>query len=199
MFHLSETLTELSESQSHPYQDEAELRGYCSDRRNTINNNNEVVETDAPRTESRSSNRYPLSVESYDSEEWTGDEDELLTPPHNTSDPAASLGHSRTLSMPDMGNKDLNVNHQHSHSDINPDGKHMQARHEALQKLATFFHAPKPVEPAKSSTETVTGPTLVKQEAAPQPKVDLNVTPDIDPDDLLLLPPPDLYADLDVE
>ncbi|KAM7012937.1 uncharacterized protein LKV04_000441 [Tautogolabrus adspersus] len=87
-----------------------------------------------------------------DSEEWTGDEDEPVSPHTNTTDPLASLGHSRTLSMPDMGNKDLNVIHQHSHSDINPDGTQVQARHEALQKLATFFHSPKPVEPAASST-----------------------------------------------
>ncbi|CAJ1060115.1 FYN-binding protein 1-like [Xyrichtys novacula] len=151
-------------------------------RKTNINNNN-VVEPEAPRAESRSSNHYPLSAESFtdDSEEWTGDDDELMTPPPNVTDPLASLGHTRTLSMPDMGNKELNVNHQHSHSDINPDGTHDQARHEALQKLATFFHSPKPVEPA----------------ARPEADSDQTQEPGFDP--TFILPPPELYADLTVE
>lgn len=101
--------------------------------------------------------------------------------------------------MPDMGNKELNVNHQHSYSDINPDGTHVQARHEALQKLATFFHAPKPVEPAASSAEPEPGPAPVREEAAALPEADMKQEQDFDQNDLFILPPPDLYADLTVE
>ncbi|XP_074523763.1 uncharacterized protein LOC141788681 [Halichoeres trimaculatus] len=170
-------------------------------RKTNNNNNNEVVETEMTRTGSRSSNHYPLSAESFtdDSEEWTGDDDEPLTPPPNPTNPQAIPAHTRTLSMPDMGIKELNVNHQHSHSDINPDGTYDQARHEALQKLATFFHAPKPVEPAASSTEPETGPALLREEAAALPDAGVKQDMDYDQSDLFILPPPDLYADLTVE
>ncbi|XP_065812101.1 FYN-binding protein 1 isoform X2 [Labrus bergylta] len=160
------------------------------------NNNNDVTELDGTGTGNRASNHYPLSNDHFtddDSEEWTGDDDEPLSPPHNMTDPLASLGHSRALSMPDMGNKDLNVNHQHSRSDISPDGTQVQARHEALHKLATFFHSPKPVEPAAS---TVPETSHVEEEAAPVPEAEANTTEEVvfDPNALLILPPPDLYA-----
>ncbi|XP_060887787.1 FYN-binding protein 1 isoform X2 [Labrus mixtus] len=160
------------------------------------NNNNNGTELDGIGTGSRASNHFPLSEENFtddDSEEWTGDDDEPLSPSPNMTDPLASLGHSRTLSMPDMGNKDLNVNHQHSRSDISPDGTQVQARHEALHKLATFFHSPKPVEPAAS---TVPETSPVEEEAAPVPEAESNTTEEVvfDPNALLILPPPDLYA-----
>ncbi|KAF3835073.1 hypothetical protein F7725_027631 [Dissostichus mawsoni] len=106
-----------------------------------------------------------------DSEEWTGDEEEPISPPPDTADPLTPMGHNRTLSMPDM---DLSINHQHSQSDISAEA-HMTTRHEALQKLVTFFHAPKP---------------------APRPEV---TTLDFDHSDMIILPPPDMYADLTVE
>uniref|UniRef100_UPI0037E95F5B FYN-binding protein 1 isoform X2 n=1 Tax=Semicossyphus pulcher TaxID=241346 RepID=UPI0037E95F5B len=179
----------------------------AANSRKTNNNNNNVSEPEVASTGSRASNHYPLSAESFsdDSEDWTGDDDEPLTPPPQTEDPLALASHTRTLSMPDMGNKDLNVNHQHSHSDISADGTHVQARHEALQKLATFFHSPKPVEPA-ASTEPETSPAPVKEEeeaaaAAPPPEAEASVTQEVDIEqpDLFILPPPDLYADLSME
>ncbi|XP_059196807.1 uncharacterized protein LOC131977496 [Centropristis striata] len=107
------------------------------------------------------------------------------------------MSHTRTLSMPDMGNnlQDLSINHQHSQSDISADGTHAQARHEALQKLATFFHSPKPAEPAASSSEPETSPEPVKEEAA-APLPEVNSPPEVE---TLILPPPPLYADLTVE
>lgn len=168
----------------------------------TTNNNDIVIEPELTSTGSRASNHFPLSEETFtdDSEEWTGDDDEPLTPQTNPTDPLSALGHSRTLSMPDMGNKDLNINHQHSHSDLSPDGTHVQARHEALQKLATFFHQPKPAEPAGSSAAPQTSPAVVpvKEAAAPAPGALSTSTQDLDFDSFIL-PPPELYADLTVE
>ncbi|XP_035031804.1 FYN-binding protein 1 isoform X2 [Hippoglossus stenolepis] len=163
----------------------------------TRNTSTNVVDGEVPSAGSRASNHYPLSAGSFsdDSEEWTGDEDETLSPVHEPADPFAPVGHTRTLSMPDLVNKDLNVVHQHSHSDISAEGSHVQARHEALQKLATFFHSPKPVEPASSNNEVDTSGVLVKQEAVALPDASETAEVAFDPDSLIL-PPPDLYADL---
>ncbi|KAM7388539.1 hypothetical protein PAMP_024706 [Pampus punctatissimus] len=137
-------------------------------------NSSNVLDAEVASTGSRTSNHYPVSAESFedDSEEWTCDDDDPLSSPTETADPLAPIyrpisssyshlsflcrGHTRALSMPDMGNKDLSIIHQHSQSDISADGAHVQARHEALQKLATFFHSPKPVEQIASSTEPET-------------------------------------------
>ncbi|XP_063747957.1 FYN-binding protein 1 isoform X2 [Eleginops maclovinus] len=161
------------------------------------NNNNNVVEEELTGTGSRATNHYPLSAESFedDSEEWTGDEEEPISPAPETADPLTPMGHNRTLSMPDMGNRDLSVNHQHSQSDISAEGTHDKARHEALQKLATFFHSPKPAEPVPS-IESVTSPVIVEEEEEPLPEI---TSLDFDHPDWIILPPPDMYADLTVE
>ncbi|XP_018525719.1 FYN-binding protein 1 isoform X2 [Lates calcarifer] len=174
-----------------------ELGKKAATTRKTSNN---VAEGEVTSTGSRASNHYPLSAESFtdDSEEWTGDEDDTLSPAREIADPLAPMGHTRTLSMPDMGNKGLSINHQHSHSDISADGSHVQARHEALQKLATFFHSPKPVEPA-SSTELETNPVQVTEEAVHLPEGSATQEVDFDHPEMLILPPPDLYADLTIE
>ncbi|XP_030290022.1 histone-lysine N-methyltransferase 2D isoform X3 [Sparus aurata] len=156
-------------------------------------NSSTAVEPEVTSTGSRASNHYPLSGESYDSEEWTGDDDETLSPAPDTADTIAlPISHTRTLSMPDMANRDLTVNHQHSQS---ADSSNVQARHEALQKLSTFFYSPKPVEPAASSTEPETSPVPVKEEPVQLPEQSSS-TPDMD---MLILPPPDLYADFSME
>ncbi|XP_032380752.1 FYN-binding protein 1 [Etheostoma spectabile] len=155
---------------------------------------NNVIEEEVPST--GLSNRYSASAESFsdDSEEWTADDDEPTSPTFETADPLAPVGHTRTLSMPDMGNKILSVNHQHSQSDLIADGTHAQARHEALQKLTTFFHSPKPVEPVASSAEPETSAVLVKEKAVPLSESSLTQEMDFDQTDMLILPPPDLYA-----
>ncbi|XP_029988309.1 fibrous sheath CABYR-binding protein isoform X2 [Sphaeramia orbicularis] len=159
---------------------------------------NNVIEPEVTSTGSRASNHYPLSAESYDSEEWTCDDDEPISPVDNT-DSLAPLSHTRTLSMPDMGTKDLPINHQHSHSDLSADSSHVQARHEALQKLATFFHVPKPAAPTASTSEPETSPVLEKEEEIHLPEASSTQEMDFENPDLLILPPPDLYADLTVE
>ncbi|XP_076582465.1 uncharacterized protein LOC143318244 isoform X2 [Chaetodon auriga] len=155
-----------------------------------------AVEAEVISTGSRASNHYPLSAESFtdDSEEWTGDDDEPLSPaPEN---PPAPVSHARTVSMPEMGMQDVSVNHQHSQSDISADGPYVQARHEALQKLATFFHSPKPVEP-EPSTEPETSPVIVNAESVQLPNSAQEM--DFDLSDMLILPPPDMYADKAME
>ncbi|XP_042271466.1 titin [Thunnus maccoyii] len=156
-----------------------------------------VFEPEVTSTGSRTSNHYPISTESfeYDSEEWTCDDDDPLSSPTETADALTPMGHTRTLSVPDMGNKDLSINHQHSHSDIIADGSHVQARHEALQKLATFFHSPKPVEPSASSTEPETSLVLTKEEAVHLPEARSTQEMDFEHPEMLILPPPDVYAD----
>ncbi|XP_036970800.1 FYN-binding protein 1 isoform X2 [Acanthopagrus latus] len=152
-------------------------------------NSSTAIEPEVTSTGSRASNHYPLSAESYDSEEWTGDDDEPLSPAPDTADTLAlPIGHTRTLSMPDMVNKDLPISHQHSQS---ADSSNVQARHEALQKLSTFFYSPKPVEPAASNIEPETSPAPVKEEPVQLPE-ESSSTADMD---MLILPPPDLYAD----
>ncbi|XP_051803662.1 FYN-binding protein 1 isoform X2 [Acanthochromis polyacanthus] len=162
---------------------------------------NNITEPEVTSTGSRASNHYPLSAESFsdDSEEWTADDDELLSPALDTANPLAAMGHTRTLSMPDIGNKDLEINHQHSQSDISAEGSHMQARHEALQKLATFFHSPKPAEPIASSAEPETSPVLVTEEAVNVPEASSTQDMDFESPEMLILPPPDIFADFTVE
>ncbi|XP_035504419.2 proline-rich protein 36 isoform X2 [Scophthalmus maximus] len=172
---------------------------------NTHKTSSNVTEGQVTSTGRRASNHYPLSAESFtdDSEEWTGDEDDNLSPVQQPADPFAPAGHTRTLSMPDIGNKDLNIVHQHSQSDLSADGPHVQARHEALQKLATFFHSPKPVEPASSNNEpetsSIPGPVLAEEETDHVSEVNETEETDFDLPEMLILPPPDLYADMTME
>ncbi|XP_023271541.1 FYN-binding protein 1-like [Seriola lalandi dorsalis] len=72
---------------------------------NRKSSSSNVIDGELPRTGSRESNHLPPSAGSFtdDSEEWTGDDDEALSPAREAADPLAPLGHSRTLSMPDMG------------------------------------------------------------------------------------------------
>lgn len=133
-------------------------------------------------------NPDPAGSFTDDSEDWTADDDEPFSPPADTIETLTPMSHSRAFSMPDIGNKDISVNHQHSRSDNIDDGTHVEARHEALQKLATFFHSQKPA----STTEPETSPVFVKEEAAPLPEATQEV--DLDPSEMLILPPPDLYA-----
>ncbi|XP_041861221.1 bromodomain-containing protein 4 isoform X2 [Melanotaenia boesemani] len=158
------------------------------------------IEADVASTGSRASNHFPQSAESFtdDSEEWTCDDDEPLSAPQ-TTDPFPPSSHTRTLSMPDMGNKDLPINHQHSHSDMATNGSQVQVRHEALQKLATFFHSPPPEELPASCIEAETSPKPVAEEVVEGSEdCSTQEVVDFDPSEIIL-PPPDLYADIAVE
>ncbi|KAF7659702.1 hypothetical protein LDENG_00293030 [Lucifuga dentata] len=146
----------------------------------THKSNSNLIEVETTSTGSRTSNQYPQSTGSFsdDSEEWTGDDDDVVPLPSEITDPLSPPGHTRTHSMPDMSNKELSINHQHSHSDLCAEGPHAQAKHEALQKLTTFFYLPNPA---------------VESSARPEPSSMQEV--DFEVPDTLILPPPDLYAD----
>ncbi|XP_068599561.1 FYN-binding protein 1 isoform X2 [Brachionichthys hirsutus] len=156
-------------------------------------------ELDIAGTGSRASNHFPVSTESFtdDSEEWTGDDDEPLNPVPDNAESLASINHTRTQSMPEMGNEALSINHQHSHSELDTDGPYMKEKHEALQKLATFFHSPKPAEPA-ARTEPERSPAFVREEVG-LPEASSTQDVDFEPSDMIILPPPELYADFTTE
>ncbi|XP_037325588.2 uncharacterized protein LOC119216660 [Pungitius pungitius] len=162
--------------------------------------NTSVMEEEASGPGSRASNHYPMSTETFsdDSEEWSGDEEEPLSPSLEPEALLSSPGHTRTLSMPDMGKNNLSVSHAHSSSDIIADGQKVQATHEALQKLATFFHSAKPEAAAASDTKPEKSPLEVKKEAVPLSEVTRTQEMDL-VTDMIILPPPDLYADFSVE
>uniref|UniRef100_A0A4W5MNV4 SH3 domain-containing protein n=1 Tax=Hucho hucho TaxID=62062 RepID=A0A4W5MNV4_9TELE len=103
--------------------------------------------------DSRTSNHYPLQEDTGsftdDSEEWThDDDDEPLS--YLIEEEPTERDHIQAMSMPEMGSREPSIHHQHTLSDASIDGIDMQARHEALQKLATFFHKPVVEEPITS-------------------------------------------------
>lgn len=154
------------------------------------------VEPEVPSSGSRASNHFPNESFTDDSEEWTCDDDEPLSPTEPV-EPQLPIVHGRTNSMPDMGDtgrEELPIIHQHSQSDL-AEGPHQQARHEALQKLATFFHPPKSPE-LTASPEPATTPEAITEEdpapeSSPSPVLDFEI-PDI-------IPPPELFADFSEE
>ncbi|KAJ0065338.1 hypothetical protein NL108_007070 [Boleophthalmus pectinirostris] len=154
--------------------------------------NSTNVEQEVTSTGSRASNHYPNESFTDDSEEWTCDDDEPLSPTENVV-PELPIVHNRTHSLPDMGetgSEELTINHQHSQSDL-VEGSHVQARHEALAKLATFFHPPKTTEPTASPVEPATTPEVITEEETlrePSPSEDLDLN-------IPILPPPEQYAD----
>ncbi|XP_059915711.1 uncharacterized protein si:ch211-188c16.1 isoform X3 [Gadus macrocephalus] len=87
------------------------------------------MEADTISIGSRSSN-YPVLTSSYDSEEWAF-EDETLSHPNE------SHSFHQQTTLPEMMCSHPSA--LHTLSDANLEDLHTQTRHEALQKLATFF------------------------------------------------------------
>ncbi|XP_035639550.1 uncharacterized protein LOC118392006 isoform X5 [Oncorhynchus keta] len=129
-----------------------------------------MVEQGGGEMDSRTSNHYPLQEDtgSYDSEEWAHDDDDKPLSSLIEED-STERDHIQTMSMPEMGSREPSIHNQHILSDASIDGIDMQARHEALQKLATFFHKPVVEDPIMRCKEET---------------------------DMVVLPPPDLYADI---
>ncbi|XP_066533950.1 FYN-binding protein 1 [Hoplias malabaricus] len=127
----------------------------------------------------RSSNHYPLQRESFtdDSEEWCDDDDTVFTPSNNTH-----LQLNQMASSLETVSQQPNSTH-HTQPDVNDN---VQARHEALQKLATFFAQP------KTPNHTTLNRNTIIEESEPEEPAN-NDKEDID---LQILPPPDLYADI---
>nr|XP_029505907.1 uncharacterized protein LOC115121029 isoform X4 [Oncorhynchus nerka]XP_029505908.1 uncharacterized protein LOC115121029 isoform X5 [Oncorhynchus nerka] len=123
--------------------------------------------------DSRTSNHYPLQEDTGsftdDSEEWAHDDDDDEPLSSLIEEDPTERDHIQTMSMPEMGSREPSIHNQQILSDASIDGIDMQVRHEALQKLDTFFHKP-----------VVEDPIMRCKEEA----------------DMVVLPPPDLYADI---
>ncbi|CAL8280885.1 unnamed protein product [Lota lota] len=150
------------------------------------------VEADTISIGSRSSN-YPVLSSSFtdDSEEWAC-EDETLSPFNESHS-----FHQQTVSLPEMMCSHASV--LHTLSDANLEDLHTQTRHEALQKLATFFQHNKEdygiatgnggVTPTKYNVLFTTINSLYATGEPPYLEQEMDFT------HLELLPPPPLYAD----
>ncbi|XP_019202987.1 uncharacterized protein si:ch211-188c16.1 isoform X5 [Oreochromis niloticus] len=142
------------------------------------------VEGDNISIGSRSSNQ-PVITSSFtdDSEEWAY-EDETLSP--------FSESHSfsqQTASVPET--PCVYAGAQNTPNDANLEDLHPQIKHEALQKLAVFFHQTKNEldddDGAKFTSEPRNFLSAVEEPPYPEQEVDFT--------ELELLPPPPLYAD----
>ncbi|KAM4739376.1 uncharacterized protein FYW61_003857 isoform 2-T2 [Anableps anableps] len=155
--------------------------------------NSSIIETET-HTDGKVLNHFSHSAESFtdDSEEWTCEDDEPSSPAPEATDQLLG-SHTKTISMPEMGKQDLAINHQHSHSDM-CDNSQIQARQEALQKLATFFSSTKSVKPAPAEPELERSPTPVQGEAVIAPQESSTPETKFDPT-AVILPPPDMYSD----
>lgn len=154
----------------------------------------EVIEPEATSTGSRASNHYPNESFTDDSEEWTCDDDEPVSPVEHI-DPQLPMGHTRALSMPDMGDMEdteLPIIHQYSQSEL-ADGSQIQARHGALQRLSTFF-----ADPSSSAAEPDTTHEVVEEimeDKAPMPEASTTEEIDFENPNVFFIPPPEQYAD----
>ncbi|KAJ8277828.1 hypothetical protein GJAV_G00080530 [Gymnothorax javanicus] len=133
---------------------------------------------------SRSSNHYPLSACSFtdDSEEWTCDDDDTLSPTEN-------IGNIQPAPVDDVLN---HTGFQHPVVDSSLEENNAHVGHDALQKLVTFFH-----EKPKKITETGTDNSTTTGAAEAPSHVSLAAQSSyLEQDGLMeILPPPELYAD----
>ncbi|KAK7889316.1 hypothetical protein WMY93_024876 [Mugilogobius chulae] len=159
--------------------------------------NSTSVEPEVTSTGSRTSNQYPNESFSDDSEEWTCDDDEPVSPTE-PEQPQLPIVHSRTHSLPDMGDtgtEELSINHRHSQSDL-VEGSHLHptVKHEALHRLSTFFQ-PESAEPTASPVEPATTPEVItEEELMPEP----STSPELE-FEIPIIPPPEQYADFPAE
>ncbi|KAI7799442.1 proteoglycan 4 [Triplophysa rosa] len=138
-------------------------------------------------TGSRTSDHNAMNNESFsdDSEEWTCDDDD---PTFSSPSEAAHIGLNQTPATP------MRVSEQGPVQQTQTDGNYTNAhaKHEALQKLSTFFTQPNtPSQP----------PPINKAPILEMPKADYTGHLNQEEEDLdipyfKVLPPPDLYADI---
>nr|XP_029542198.1 FYN-binding protein 1-like isoform X1 [Oncorhynchus nerka] len=140
----------------------------------------------------RTSNHYPLQDDTGsftdDSEEWMNDDDEPLSYPME-EDPTES-GHIQTISM--TGSRELSIHHKQTQNYTTIDGMDMQVKHEALQKLATFFHKPVVEEPIRRRPEE---PEPISPVEIEEPVYPCKVEADLELPDMMILSPPGPFAD----
>ncbi|XP_064791607.1 FYN-binding protein 1-like isoform X2 [Oncorhynchus masou masou] len=156
--------------------------------------------------DSRTSNHYPLQEDTGsftdDSEEWAHDDDDDEPLSSLIEEDPTERDHIQTMSMPDMGSREPSIHNQHILSDASIDGIDMQVRHEALQKLATFFHKPVVEDPIMSSLFPYCLPLRPEEPEPEEPisPMDIGVQETAylckEEADMVVLPPPDLYADI---
>nr|XP_061834184.1 FYN-binding protein 1-like isoform X2 [Nerophis lumbriciformis] len=152
-----------------------------------------LVDLEASNIGSRIPNPVTLASESFsDDSDWGDDENESSVI-NAAALPRASVRNSRAFSVPDVGHSDLYANQQYNNSDVIAGGMHEQARNEALQKLTTFFQSPKTVQPTASVTERQT--SLVHHGEHEVHQSQASSVQDILHPDMLILPPPEMYAD----
>ncbi|XP_018608719.2 uncharacterized protein LOC108934962 isoform X2 [Scleropages formosus] len=138
---------------------------------------------------SRSSNQWPVLTSSFtDSEEWTCDDEESV------SSPSDARGHIQTLLMPETSF--TNGNAQLAFSDISSEDSSMLARHEALQKLASFFEQQQETGDT-TENEDINLKTEEQFEffCSVEEQMCLQQEDDFQVSDLMILPPPEPYAD----
>ncbi|KAL2089561.1 hypothetical protein ACEWY4_014249 [Coilia grayii] len=159
---------------------------------------NSFVDGDTQNLDGGMSNHYELGTESFsDDDEWNDDDEhEPLSPTEITEiTETTDNGLYSTLSMPETVSLEPE-SPEHTQCVTSTEDPHMQARHEALHKLAIFFKKP----PSPEGTTGQTTPT-----PAEEPSTEASLTnsfpgeADLDVPDMLVLPPPDLYADVITE
>ncbi|XP_062386308.1 uncharacterized protein si:ch211-188c16.1 [Sardina pilchardus] len=140
---------------------------------------------------SRSSTQNPTRTSSFtdDSEEWTFEEETLS--------PTTDMPQCRSMSMPEMYGSDCSMHHTQSDGSMND--VTAQTRHDALQKLAIFFqHSKGGFDDATDNgeaTPTNTGDTDFLCAMEEPPYSEQQEEEDFEFADVVLLPPPELYAD----
>ncbi|XP_031430135.1 FYN-binding protein 1 [Clupea harengus] len=156
-------------------------------------NNNIHVDADTQHLDSGMSNNYDLTNETFsdDDDEWNDDDEHEPSPTELTditdNGPYSMLSMAETMSPePESPEQTL--------SDASTDNQHVQARHQALQKLATFFK-----QPSMSEDTTAEDDPIPEEEPSTEALLNNCFTEEAEPPVIPILPPPDLYADVITE
>ncbi|XP_061744525.1 uncharacterized protein LOC133543763 isoform X2 [Nerophis ophidion] len=152
-----------------------------------------LVDLEASNTGSRIPNPVTHASESFsDDSDWGDDENESAVV-NAAAFPRAAVSNSRAFSVSDGGHSDPYANRPYKNSDIIGGVTHEQARNEALQKLTTFFQSPKTVQPTASVSERQT--SLVHHGENEVHQSQASSVQDFLHPEMLILPPPEMYAD----
>ncbi|XP_018589750.1 uncharacterized protein LOC108923467 isoform X2 [Scleropages formosus] len=146
-----------------------------------------TVDGEAISNSSRNSNHKPLSTGSFsdESEEWTGDEEEPMSPTENREN---VFDEPKMRSPAKVGGRQ---------QDGTTNNSSTQAGHEAVRKLETFFNHQ---DVNSGIIENVANVTKIKPEEpsvkhSKEEATSLEQEGDSELLDMMILPPPELYAD----
>ncbi|XP_035380295.1 cell surface glycoprotein 1 [Electrophorus electricus] len=150
---------------------------------------NGLTYTEPTSTGSRSPSHYITTQESFtdDGEEWGADDDD----DDDDDDNLFIVTDTTDLHLNQTGISPERVSPEPYPAEAHKDGANgnVQARQEALQKLATFFSQPK--SPAAGNVPIAEESDREEPVSSSKPDMPMDV-------DMPLLPPPELYADHDV-